>query len=291
MKFTLGTVQLGLDYGISNRSGKVSEEEAFYILDKAVDLGVDYFDTAIAYGQSEKIIGKWSLCRNKFPPIITKIHEVDIKMKSYKSELREQIESSLQRLNQSKLSCVMLHNYSLYKEHGDELLEALSSLVEEGLTDKVGVSVYSANELQDLLKYDFLSAFQGPFNLFDKDVYPLLERSPQIYYYARSLYLQGLFFLDVEEAEAKLPGSGSYLAELRKIAAKFDFSIAELAFGYVLSKPRLFSVVIGVENAAQLEENYALFMREPLPITLVEELDDRFEGLPNRIIKPFLWSL
>jgi len=291
MKFTLGTVQFGLDYGISNNSGQVSEEEAFKILDKAVDLGIDYFDTAIAYGQSEEIIGKWSRSRNLIVPIITKIHEANIKIKSYKTELRQQIEGSLQRLNQSKLSCVMLHNYSLYKEHGDELLEALSSLVEEGLTDQVGVSVYSSNELESLLKYDFLSFFQGPFNLFDKDVYPILERNPQMYYYARSLYLQGLFFLDEKEAEAKLPGSGRYISELKEIAFKYNFPIAELVFRYVLSKTRLFSIVVGVDTAAQLEENYDLFMRKPLPISLIEELDDQFEGLPDRITKPYLWSL
>ena len=58
-KMTLGTVQLGLNYGIANNEGKPDEEKAFTILDSALASGVKCLDTAAGYGDSEKVIGKY----------------------------------------------------------------------------------------------------------------------------------------------------------------------------------------------------------------------------------------
>ena len=55
-KVGLGTVQFGLDYGISNESGKTPQKEVHRILEFAISKGVDALDTAIAYGNSEKNI-------------------------------------------------------------------------------------------------------------------------------------------------------------------------------------------------------------------------------------------
>jgi aryl-alcohol dehydrogenase-like predicted oxidoreductase len=56
-KMTLGTAQLGLNYGIANNEGKPGEEKALRILDSALASGVNCIDTAADYGDSEKIIG------------------------------------------------------------------------------------------------------------------------------------------------------------------------------------------------------------------------------------------
>ena len=56
---SLGTVQLGLDYGISNASGKPDLSTAFAILDKALERGINSLDTARGYGNSESVIGEW----------------------------------------------------------------------------------------------------------------------------------------------------------------------------------------------------------------------------------------
>ncbi len=58
-RMTLGTVQLGLNYGIANSEGKPDAEKAYAILDKAIDTGVKCLDTASGYGDSEKVIGSW----------------------------------------------------------------------------------------------------------------------------------------------------------------------------------------------------------------------------------------
>jgi aryl-alcohol dehydrogenase-like predicted oxidoreductase len=55
---TLGSVQFGLDYGIVNTNGKVPESESIAIIRHAIVEGIEYIDTAAAYGDSERIIGK-----------------------------------------------------------------------------------------------------------------------------------------------------------------------------------------------------------------------------------------
>jgi len=58
-KIVLGTVQFGLDYGINNIHGQVSEDESFSILKFAWEHGIDTLDTAHSYGNSEKVIGNY----------------------------------------------------------------------------------------------------------------------------------------------------------------------------------------------------------------------------------------
>ena len=75
--FTLGTVQLGMDYGLGADRAKPSEEKAFAILDRAMENGVCSLDTANNYGDSDKIIGRWMKARREaglsLPLITTKI--------------------------------------------------------------------------------------------------------------------------------------------------------------------------------------------------------------------------
>ena len=73
MKLGIGTAQFGLDYGISNTSGKTSLKEVRSILKIATENGVDVLDTAYFYGDSESVIGRCLLEQNRFR-IITKTH-------------------------------------------------------------------------------------------------------------------------------------------------------------------------------------------------------------------------
>ncbi|MEM5650763.1 aldo/keto reductase [Bacillus cereus] len=59
MKLALGTVQLGLHYGIGNIMGKPDREEALNIIQYAINNGIDVLDTASSYGNSEAIIGEY----------------------------------------------------------------------------------------------------------------------------------------------------------------------------------------------------------------------------------------
>ena len=65
-RLALGTAQFGLDYGINNKTGKVSEPAVALILAEAAKNGIECLDTAAAYGDSEDVIGNISTGRYEF---------------------------------------------------------------------------------------------------------------------------------------------------------------------------------------------------------------------------------
>ena len=100
MKIALGSAQFGMDYGINNRRGKIPKKEVFKILRIAINSGVQIIDTAIDYGDSEKVIGKYEK-RNKFN-IITKGN-----VKNF--------EESLKNLKVDKIYGYLIHHFEDFK--------------------------------------------------------------------------------------------------------------------------------------------------------------------------------
>ena len=66
MTIILGSAQFGLNYGITNKKGKVSEQELVKILELAAESGITTIDTAPAYGSSEETLGKYCHSIGKF---------------------------------------------------------------------------------------------------------------------------------------------------------------------------------------------------------------------------------
>ena len=71
MKLALGTVQFGIDYGVNSTYGQVRPEEVKKILSYARSKDIDFLDTAPAYGNSEKILGKANVANFK---VVTNLH-------------------------------------------------------------------------------------------------------------------------------------------------------------------------------------------------------------------------
>ena len=114
MKLALGTVQFGLDYGISNNNGKVDKHAVFDIINFAKKNNINTLDTAVAYGDSEKIIGDIGQHFSDNFNIITKVtpfqHSNDIDNSTKPYNLQNQLNSSLKRLKINSIYAVMLHD-------------------------------------------------------------------------------------------------------------------------------------------------------------------------------------
>ena len=152
MRLALGTVQFGLPYGVANKSGQVSQNEAKSMLRIASENGIDTLDTAIAYGESEECLGCVGVKNFK---MVTKLPSIPDGCLDISVWIHEQVTSSLSRLGVEKLYGFLLHKpEDLLGTDGPELYRALDSLKEKGLVKKIGVSIYSPNELE-ALKNDF----------------------------------------------------------------------------------------------------------------------------------------
>ncbi len=304
--FTLGTVQLGLPYGISNKIGKPPQKAAFEILDFATKSGINSFDTSPAYGESEKIIGNFiSSFKGKLsgdlPLVITKIPPSTWKNKTVPDEIQKSmrlsVTQSLKTLNLSQIPICLLHsaNAQDLTSNNGSVVKSLHQLKEEGLIKVIGASVYSSEDVQEFLRTEVLEAIQIPINIFDQILIrnkQLIElKRKNILVFARSIFLQGLFFLSPDNLPNKLQAAGSFLRDLKNISLESGLSIAQIALVYVRDLPEITSLVLGVETVEQLRENLDLINAASLPEKTRQDIKSLFSSISNDINNPSKWNI
>lgn len=193
----LGTAQLGLNYGITNKIGKLKESDAKKIINKAVSKGIKFFDTAQDYGRSEELLGG-TLPSFRDSKIINKF---SYKSKKTWSTFDEQIwernfQNSLLKLKVKSIDSFLVHNCrDLNRKDSRFLIQWLQSLKERSLVSRIGASVYSPKEI-DFLPLEKLDIIQLPLSIFDqrfldKGIIDHLV-SLNISVHVRSIFLQGL---------------------------------------------------------------------------------------------------
>jgi aryl-alcohol dehydrogenase-like predicted oxidoreductase len=291
-RLCLGTVQLGMDYGINNLTGKPSLEESRSIVRTAVAKGITAFDTAPAYGESEQVLGR---CLGDLPGdyvIVTKIPALDWTAGPAAAalEIRKGIGSSLLNLKTPRMSICLFHRFNDMYMKERAALNALGAVQDEGLVEKIGCSVYTPEEAESCVRLPACEVIQVPFNLADKrllavDFFGKAKAAGKTVF-VRSVYLQGLFFR--RELPAGLVEFGALRARLEALAAAAGLSLAEMALRYALSFDGIASVIIGVETAAQLENNLDLADRGGLPERLVTEINDLGTAAVS-VIDPRQW--
>ena len=281
---TLGTVQLGLNYGIANTAGKPDEEKSFSILRAALSGGVTYLDTARGYGDSEEVIGRFLKTREgPLPGIVTKIPKLQ-GTTPYEIEkfVTESMEESLASLGVNKVDMVMLHGADDPAIHGQKCADAMKALLDRGYTQQVGVSVYTAENIQSMLEYDVFSLTQVPMSIFDQRLIAggwidrLKERDYTVF--VRSVFLQGLFFLDPETMTDPIlvQHAAPKLRVLREIADRENMTVAQLAIAFIRDLPGVTSLVLGADTPEQVQNNIAYFDTPALSETVMDRLQREF---------------
>jgi len=285
-KLILGTVQLGLDYGINNSTGKPNSKEAFGILKEANIQGIKYLDTAEAYGNSEEIIGLFHKASPKHFNILTKFH---VKRDDQISSL---VTSALQRLNVSNIEVFFFHSYQDIKDNPEMILD-LQNEVKAGRINKIGVSVYTNEEINDLLGYKEVDVIQAPFNLLDNEnkraeIFTKAKATGKTVY-TRSVFLQGLFFKKTDELPGKLLPLKKDLELIRGLAKDSNLSIGSLALNYVINKKYIDGVLVGVDSVQQLQNNLTA-LKDELPLEIVQVVD-KIMVESNRLLNPAEWNI
>jgi len=264
---TLGTVQLGMNYGIANDAGKPDEEKSFSILRTALEGGVTALDTARAYGDSELVIGRFlKQWQGKLPAIVTKIPKLQgDSPKELEKFATESVEQSLERLGVNKVSAVMLHGAKDPIIHGKACADAVKALLDHGYTDRVGVSIYTAEDIEGMLPYDIFSVTQVPMSIFDQQLIAggFIDKLKQRDYtvFVRSVFLQGLFFLDPEKVTDPILVEHAVpkIRLIQQIAADLGMSVAQLAIAFMRDCAGVTSLVLGADTPEQVKSNIAYF--------------------------------
>ena len=285
-KIILGTVQFGLDYGINNSKGKVSKKESQEILKYAYENNIRTLDTAESYGNAHEIIGLFhkNNPENTFK-VITKLP------KNININFNEKVKNYLKDLNVSQIEVLMFHSFESYYNNIDKL-DLLNELKFNNKLKKIGVSVYTNQEINEIIENDQIDVIQVPFNLLDnsnfrKKILIKAKKNGKIIH-SRSVLLQGLFFKDFHENNLVVKNLRKELIEISKIASKNNISISKLSINYCLNQEFIDSTLLGVDSIIQLKDNL-----NSLNYILNEEIINNVNSIKvNNInfLNPSLWT-
>lgn len=285
-RLVLGTAQFGMDYGINNKRGKIYPEEVFSILDKAARAGIDTLDTAHSYGDSEKVIGDFVRLGKSCFKIVSKLPVCT------REKIQEILKESLHRLGVPILYGYVVHSFEAYKKD-NSIWSELEGLRSEGRVEKIGFSLYSPYELEDLLQKNMaIDIIQIPFNVFDQRFEPYLSEMKKmgIEVHARSVFLQGLVFQDLAKLDGYFGTISDKIKNLYSLSCKLGISIVSLCINFATANKYIDKVIVGVDSLENLVEIVDASGGQVLSKDIVSEILDMHIDDEN-ILLPFKWKL
>tara|TARA_A100001011_G_scaffold399339_1_gene507519 strand:- start:1796 stop:2668 length:873 start_codon:yes stop_codon:yes gene_type:complete len=287
-KLGLGTAQLGMNYGVANETGKINFLEAKKIFQLAKDNNINLIDTAITYGDSQKVIGEAETSNfnivSKLPCIPEKNLNVDIWINNL-------IKESLNHLKVNSLYGLLLHQpKNLLGDVGKKLIDALYKIKSNGLVKKIGISVYDCSEIEQVIDLFAIDIVQAPLNIIDRRIETSgwLSKLSQakIEVHTRSTFLQGLLLMPNHKIPSKFKKWkimwDRWFYELKK----YNLNAAEVCLSYPLSLAEIDRVIVGVDNFNQLNDLIKMSQYKPL------KHDWSFmKSNDNLLINPNNWNL
>lgn len=304
-KLVIGGAQLGLAYGINNRTGKPSPSIARAIIEKAVDHGCNYIDTARIYGNSEEIIGKsLSTGYNARVRIVTKLSDLaSIDSNSSKKHIDSEVERSILQscyaLNKKKLDVLLLHRTNHLTDFQGAIWESLLEHYRKGLISSLGASVQSPNELIAALDKSEITFIQMPFNILDTRWCSAIEKLKEIkkqrevVVHTRSALLQGILVSDNEHLWKKtgISNSREIIDWLKMTTASLKQpSITSLCITYVRSQEWIDGITVGMETIDQLNENLTLFSQPLFSGHTLNHINSSRPDVTHQALDPSNWG-
>jgi aryl-alcohol dehydrogenase-like predicted oxidoreductase len=290
-KLGLGTVQFGLAYGVTNERGLVPAAEVRAIVAAALAAGIDLFDTAAAYGDSESVLGQVLESHadvrivSKLPPLAAdRIGAAEIE------QCRAALQRSLAQLRRPSIYGLLLHRPDDLRKPGAERLVALlEELKGAGTVARIGISAYDRAQIELALDRFPLDAVQVPVNLLDQrllqDGTLALLRRRNVEVHARSAFLQGALLAEPSSLPGHFAPHRERLAAVGLAAERAGLSRLALCLRFVLEQTAIDRVIVGVTGLAELLQIVAAATNAaPLPGGLAALASD-----DPRLVNPALW--
>lgn len=303
-KLVLGAAQLGMRYGIANVDGQPDAETARHLVRTAIANGVQYIDTARAYGDSENVIrqsleGGWQGRAH----VITKMAPlVDCPPDASGTVVDAFVDSSLYcslaTLGVRKIDTMLLHRASQLRDWNGRAWQRLVEHRHAGRIERLGVSVQSPEELLSALQEPLVSHIQLPLNIMDGRWDALsshindIKAERPLTIHIRSLLLQGLLCSDdpANWQRAHVTDPTPIRDWLHRLRDEFGrTSVADLCIGFAAAIPWVDGVVIGSETMEQLSENLRLLENLPLSDEQMQTVLHTRPQVAASTLNPALW--
>lgn len=278
-KIIIGGAQIGMKYGISNKTGEILEGALISILKYCYKNKIYIIDTATGYKKSisklQKIITKIKL--QDYFKLIIKISNNDLK----------NISTTINKYQKKPyFYCIMAHTSSVFLNKEFQKLIYLNNLERDGL--KIGVSIYDKEELKVLKKYyKKIDIIQLPYNIlnshsFSKNILRQIKKY-KIKIHARSIFHQGFLFLPNKTIKSKYPLFGKELFKFKKEIETKKTSISQLSLSYVSSNKLIDNLILGVDSLSQLKKNLKQLKKNKISKRKLKKIQsNRFKNIvPN----------
>ena len=303
-EMTLGTAQLGMDYGIVNQTGKPSRSDAVGMVRHAIAHGVTHVDTARGYGDSEATLGAalngaW---RSRVE-VVTKLDTLnslptDAKLQAVRAAVDASVESSCRELNTARLATLLLHRWEHHRAWQGAAWERLLEHQSKGTVGVLGASVSQPQEALEALQDPDVKHLQLPMNLLDwrwkaSGVDQAVAARADVIVHARSSFLQGIL---LHPSEA-WPVTDNYDAkgcgrELQRLVEQFQRkNLADLCLAYSRSQSWIASIVVGCETLGQLQHNLELFRLPKLTREQCEVVEHSLPAASEDLLNPSKWKV
>ena len=255
-RLALGTVQFGMPYGLANNQGQVACDDAAAIITRATTAGIDTLDTAVAYGTAERCLGEIGVSDWR---IVTKLPRKPNVAKDVVGWIECTVSESLARLRVERIYGLMLHQPNeLLSPQGNVLYKALEKLKESGRIEKIGISVYSPDEIETICARYAIDLIQAPFNVLDRRLIETgwLDRlwRDGIELHVRSVFLQGLLLMSSSARPVKFRRWQELWDHWDTWLGKNNLTPLAACLRYALSQRGISRVIVGVDSLIQFEQ-------------------------------------
>jgi myo-inositol catabolism protein IolS len=269
--------------------GSIEEEQFIRAVNRALDLGVNCFDTAEAYGfgASEKSLAKALGARRKDAIVVTKFgigyKEATNFRDSGRARAMASVEKSLQNLNTDYVDVYMVH-WPDVNTPLDETMRALDDIVKQGKARAVGISNFRLEQIKTSMRTRRIDVAQYCWNIFDrrmqKEIFPYcVEQGIGVMAYGSLAYglLTGTFSESTDfgsdDWRARrgrmgainlfqhlfgpeyFPKNLKVVEDLKSIAAKYGKTLPQLALRWTLSNPVVSTALVGCRNVGEVNDN------------------------------------
>ena len=285
-KLILGTVQFGIDYGVSNAKGQTSRLEANEIARLLNKQGQFLMDTASEYGDAELILSEM-LISGVESEVISKIPS--IKGKSPKQVISI-IHNTINLFGDGLWGLLFHSPEDILKKEYRAVLKEVNNLIASGDIKRIGGSIYEEKQIEILTDEFKLEILQLPFNVFDQrfmESKKVLEcRSKGCEIHVRSAFLQGLLLMDYNEIPNHFNVIKPNFSKLSRLCSSYDISIYELCLKWVVQQEWVDRLIIGLNDLDQTRKLIDTFIK-------IKSLDDielsDFSVTDLNIINPSRW--
>ncbi len=289
-EITLGTVELGMDYGFKGGAhfAKPDRADCVRVVLRALERGINCIDTARAYGEAESVVGQALRQAGERPVVCTKLA---LTGDTRPADVHASIDASLRELGLAEVDVLQIHSATAASLANEDAIGALMDAQRSGKARFVAASVYTEAEALAAADRGWLRSIQVPFNMLDQTmadrVLPAAAAAGSGVL-VRSAFLRGVLTPNLDATPAPLAPLRDAARRALAIHGAGVDGLASLALRFCLSFPAVSSVIVGVRSTAEVDANVDAAEAGPWP---AETLARRGEfAVREAIASPANWT-